>query len=48
LLKRHWIDARQGNHVTCALNFNAHQFSLLELRRLLKHVQAKWNHLAVR
>jgi hypothetical protein len=48
LLKRYWIGARQGNHVTCALNFSTHQISLLELRQMLKHVQAKWNHLAVR
>ena len=41
LLERHWIGARQGNQVSCTLNFDADQISLPELRRLLRRYQPR-------
>jgi len=41
LLDRHWIGARQGNQVSCTLNFNADEISLADLRKLLRRWQPK-------
>lgn len=39
LLERYWIGARQGNQVSCTLNFDADMVSLPELQRLLRRHQ---------
>ncbi|MGI9127792.1 MAG: recombinase [Roseomonas sp.] len=41
LLERHWIGARQGNQVSCTLNFDADEISLADLRKLLRRWQTK-------
>jgi hypothetical protein len=41
LLERHWIGARQGNQVSCTLNFDADDISLADLRALLRRWQPK-------
>lgn len=41
LLERHWIGARQGNQVSCTLNFDADALDLPTLQSLLRRHQPK-------
>jgi hypothetical protein len=41
LLERHWIGARQGNQVSCTLNFDADTLDLPTLQSLLRRHQPK-------